>query len=75
MKALLRLVDLLQNQGSVFILAKAAQAVSPAARRAHVVQPKAIDVRLSLDGVELGSAADAFPHGPSVLPRAALEAA
>ena len=66
MNALLRLVDLLHDQKAVVVLSTADQAVTPAADRAHEVQPEAIDVRLGFVGFELGSAADALPHAASV---------
>jgi hypothetical protein len=66
MNALLGPVDLLHDQKAVVILAKAAQPITPAADRAHEVQPEAIDVRLGFVGLELGAAADALPHGASV---------
>ena len=60
------LVDLLHDEKAVVVLSTADQAVTPAAHRAHEVQPEAIDVRLGFVGLELGSAADALPHGASV---------
>ena len=73
MKALLRLVGLLQLQKAI-LLAKAAQSVSPPALRTHEVQPEVIDVRLSLVGRQFSAAADANPHRTSIYPHAALRA-